>query len=109
LPLTIIESPYRELIGPIRDYIARLVEHGDNDCVTVILPEFIPEKAVDYVLHDQTPLLIKTQLFPIPRVIVVDVPYHIGREGPETADPCGRPVPRSPEDPTTSALTDPEE
>jgi hypothetical protein len=80
LPLTILESPYRELINPIRDYIAKLVEHDKTDCVTVILPEFIPEKPVDYMLHDQTPLLIKTQLFPIPRVIVVDVPYHLGSD-----------------------------
>jgi hypothetical protein len=83
LKLTILQSPYRELISPIRDYIAKLAALRKTDCVTVILPEFIPENPVDYMLHDQTPLLIKTQLFPIPRVIVVDVPYHLGSD---TAD-----------------------
>lgn len=38
-PLTIIDSPHRELIGPMRDYSAKLVEHDEYDRVTVILPE----------------------------------------------------------------------
>ena len=104
LPLTILESPYRELIHPIRDYIAKLVEHDKTDCVTVILPEFIPESPVDYLLHDQTPLLIKTQLFPIPRVIVVDVPYHLGSDtAAEAAASCGGEAARSDEPPRPSA------
>lgn len=78
--LDIIESPYRELVDPVRDYVCRLLddEVGPDHVATVILPEFVPEQWTDYVLHDQTALWLKNALFNEPNVIVADVPYHIG-------------------------------
>lgn len=80
MKLTIIDSPYRELIPPIRDYVRAIPRHSTDDVVTVILPEFVPENAVDFMLHDQTPLLIKQTLYAEPGVIVVDVPYHLSQD-----------------------------
>ncbi len=77
LPLTIIPSPYRELIQPLRDYVRCLVQDDPGSVATVVLPEFVPESPLDYMLHDQTPLLIKTAMFAVPRIIVVDVPFHL--------------------------------
>ena len=76
--LTIIDSPYRELMQPIRDYIRGIPRKSSDWVVTVILPEFVPESVPDYMLHDQTPFLIKQALYQEPGVIVVDVPYHLG-------------------------------
>src|SRR5205823_9665850 len=38
IPLEIVYSPYRELIGPIERYIDELDDRWDNDTVTVVIP-----------------------------------------------------------------------
>jgi hypothetical protein len=75
--LTVLESPYREIIDPIRDYIHAIPRPNDDYVITVIVPEFVPEDWVDNMLHDQTSFFIKRTLFFEPNVIVADVPYHL--------------------------------
>jgi amino acid transporter len=74
--LTVIQSPYREVISPLLDYIRSFPRPTRDDVVTVILTEYVPANAADYLLHDQTSLWIKQQLFSEEGVIVADVPYH---------------------------------
>jgi hypothetical protein len=74
--LTILESPYREIIDPIRDYICGIRRPTHDHVVTVILPEFVPETRAEYALHDQTSYWIKNALFQLPGVILADIPYH---------------------------------
>lgn len=78
--LTIIDSPYREIIEPIRQYVHDIPKPTADHVVTVILPEFVPQDAPEYLLHDQTSFWIKSTLFMEPGVIVTDVPYHLGWE-----------------------------
>ncbi len=78
--LTIIPSPYRELIDPIRRYVRSIPRPSEDHVITVIVPEFVPEDAVDNILHDQTSFWIKRVLFFEPNVIVADVPYHLRPE-----------------------------
>ena len=47
--------------------------------VTVILPEFVPRKLWQHLLHNQHALLIKGALLFKPNVIVTSVPFHLGR------------------------------
>ena len=49
----------------------------DDDVLSVILPEFIPSKWWQHLLHNQTALLIKGAMLFRKRVIVADVPYHL--------------------------------
>jgi hypothetical protein len=76
IKLTVIESPYREIIDPIRDYVCAVPRPTHDHVVTVILPEYVPETAPEYMLHDQTSFWIKQTLFRLPGVIIADVPYH---------------------------------
>lgn len=75
--LVIIDSPYREITGPIMDYVRAIPRPTPDHVVTVIIAEFVPENIPDNILHDQTALILKTQLFLEPGVIVVDVPYNL--------------------------------
>ena len=86
--LTIIDSPYREIIEPIRDYICAIPRPTHDHVVTVILPEFAPETRVELMLHDQTSFWIKSALFQLPGVILADVPYHPEEYTDEGAAPC---------------------
>jgi hypothetical protein len=76
-PLIVLTSPYRSLLGPFLDYIDHLQSHGDNHIVTIVLPEFIPARWWQHLLHNQTALLIKGALLFRKNVIVTDVPYHL--------------------------------
>ena len=76
IKLTVIDSPYREVIAPLLDYVRAFPRPTRDDVVTVILPEYAPTNAADAMLHDQTSFWIKQQLFGERGVIVADVPYH---------------------------------
>ena len=77
LPLIVLTSPYRSLLGPLLEYIDQLQRHGDNHVVTIVLPEFIPARWWQQILHNQTALLIKGTFLFRKNVIVTDVPYHL--------------------------------
>ena len=62
VPLVVLESPYRSLIGPILRYIDQVDQQYDDDRLSVILPEFIPSKWWQHLLHNQTALAIKAAL-----------------------------------------------
>jgi amino acid transporter len=76
-PLIVLTSPYRSLMGPLLDYIDHLQERDPNHVVTIVLPEFIPARWWQHLLHNQTALLIKGALLFRKNVIVTDVPYHL--------------------------------
>jgi amino acid transporter len=77
LPLIVLTSPYRSLLGPLLEYIDQLQRHGNNHVVTIVLPEFIPARWWQQILHNQTALLIKGTFLFRKNVIVTDVPYHL--------------------------------
>jgi len=74
--LNVVESPYREVISPLVEYVQSIPRPNKDHVVTVILPEYAPTNAADAMLHDQTSFWIKQQLFGKEGVIVTDVPYH---------------------------------
>ena len=77
VPVVIIESPYRSLIGPLLAYIDAVRETHPHDTVTVILPEYVPRYWWENLIHNQTGLRIKTALLYRPGIVVASVPYHM--------------------------------
>jgi len=75
--LTVVDSPYREILAPILEFIRSVPRPTTDHVVTVILPEYAPENVGDALLHDQTSFFLKQQLFGEPGVILTDVPYRI--------------------------------
>jgi hypothetical protein len=45
--------------------------------ITVIIPEFVTQGFVEWVLHNQTAFWIKLKLRAEPQVIVISIPYHL--------------------------------
>lgn len=78
--LVIIESPFRSLAGPLLSYIDALQESYPRDTVTVVLPEFVPSRWWEHLLHNQTALRLKAALLFHPGVVVTNVPYHVTRK-----------------------------
>ncbi|MBI3634706.1 MAG: APC family permease [Candidatus Rokubacteria bacterium] len=78
VPLIVLSSPYRSILGPFLDYIDHLQRQGiENHMITIVLPEFIPARWWQHLLHNQTALLIKGALLFRKNIIVTDVPYHL--------------------------------
>jgi hypothetical protein len=77
VPLVVLNSPYRSLLGPLLDYVEHLTSRPGKHVVTMVIPEFIPARWWQHLLHNQTALLIKGALLFRRNVIVTDVPYHL--------------------------------
>ncbi|MBM7866767.1 amino acid permease [Heliobacterium gestii] len=76
--LVVIESPYRELIDPLVNYIDNLEKNlNPGEVVTVIIPEFVAHTWWHYLLHNQTGFLLRTVLLLKKNTIVASVPYHL--------------------------------
>jgi len=88
--LTIIESPFRSLVGPLLAYIDAMHAQHPGKTLTVVLPEMVPAHWWEQVLHNQTALRLKAALLFRPGVVVADVPYHLRRQ--RTPPPRGEPV-----------------
>jgi amino acid transporter len=93
IQLVIIESPYRSLIGPLMSYIDALDQQDRDDTITVVLPEVIPSRAWEYLLHNQSALRLKARLLFRRNTIVADVPYHLGKKRDVDAAAGDRPLP----------------
>ncbi len=81
-PLTIVDSPYRTIVGPLLAYIDEVDAEDPFDTLTVVLPEFVPAHWWDNLLHNQTALRIKGALLFRPGTVVTSVPYHLGGRKP---------------------------
>ena len=79
VPLIVIESPYREVVGPLVNYIEQLHDVKGGPTISVVVPEFVPAHLYELLLHNQTALRLKLALWTHPDVVVINVPYHLGR------------------------------
>jgi hypothetical protein len=77
--LVVLASPYRALTRPLLGYIDRVERDHKDDIVTIVLPEFVPAKWWQHLLHNQSSLLLKGALLFKEGVIVTNVPYHLKR------------------------------
>ncbi|MFN2608232.1 MAG: APC family permease [Acidimicrobiales bacterium] len=77
VPLEIIPSPYRELVGPVERYIDELDDRWTNDTITVVIPEFVVGRWYEQLLHNQTALVLKAKLLFREGTVVTSVPYHV--------------------------------
>jgi amino acid transporter len=77
VPLVVLASPYRSMLGPLLEYIDLIRRQSDTSVVTIVIPEFVPRRWWQHLLHNQTALLVKGALLFRRGVVVVDVPFHL--------------------------------
>jgi amino acid transporter len=79
VPLIVLPSPYRSILGALLDYVEENLDK-DPDCwITVVLPEILPARWWQNILHNQRALLLKGALLFKDRVVLTDVPFHLTR------------------------------
>jgi amino acid transporter len=77
--LVVLPSPYRSVLEPLLEYIEEAQHERPDDYVTVILPEFVPARWWQHLLHNQRALLIKGALLFRPNTVVTSIPYHLAK------------------------------
>jgi len=77
--LIVLDSPFRSVMEPLLEYIEQVEAERADDYVTVILPEFVPARWWQHLLHNQRALLIKGALLFRPNTVVTSVPFHLAK------------------------------
>jgi amino acid transporter len=77
MPLTVLDSPYRDVTRPILEHIAHIHRGSPRDVVCVFLPEYVVGRWWQQFLHNQTALRLKARLLYQPGVMVTNVPWQL--------------------------------
>lgn len=79
VPLIVLPSPYRSILRSLLGYIEELLHKNPDGWVTVVIPEILPARWWQNILHNQRALMLKAALLFKERVILTDVPFHLTR------------------------------
>jgi hypothetical protein len=75
--LRVLASPYRQLVEPIKDYIAQLRRESPGCFVHVIMGHLVMDSFWEQALHQNSALIFNLGLSQLENVVVTTVPYHI--------------------------------
>jgi hypothetical protein len=78
VPLEIVPSPYRSILRPLVEFVENLRMVTPGELVTIVVPEIVPHKWWEHLLHNKTALFIRTAFLFKPNVVVVAIPYLVG-------------------------------
>ena len=94
VPLVIVESPYRALIGPLLSYLDVLDQAWPPDheapITFVVIPEYVARSWWERLLYNQSAKRLRAALLGRPHTVVVNVPYR--REDDEAIAPKTAPT-----------------
>ncbi|MFF2655186.1 APC family permease [Streptomyces sp. NPDC058045] len=77
VPLTVLDSPYREVTRPIIERVRSERRDSPRDVVAVFIPEYVVGHWWENVLHNQSALWLKSRLLFTPGVMVISVPWQL--------------------------------
>ena len=75
VPLSVIDSPYRDTVDAVVSYIRRRRKKSPRDILVVYLPEFVVKHWWQRLLHRRTVRLLKRALLHEPGVMTATVPW----------------------------------
>lgn len=88
VPLVIVESPFRALVGPLIAYLDVLDAAWPPDkpqpVTFVVIPEYVASHWWERILYNQSAKRLRAALLGRPHTVIVDVPYR--REDPNYPD-----------------------
>ena len=77
VPLTLVDSPYRDITGSVLRFIARLHKEQPRDLIAVYIPEYVVGRWWEHLLHNQSALRLKARLLFQRGVMVISVPWQL--------------------------------
>jgi len=86
VPLVVVDSPFRALVGPLLAYldVLDLAWPPDREApiTFLVIPEYVASSWWERILYNQSANRLRKALIGRPRTVVVNVPYR--RDDPET-------------------------
>jgi hypothetical protein len=80
VPLVLVESPYRSLVGPVLAYLDVLDASWPPDkeapVTIVVIPEYVAKRWWDRLLYNQAARHLRRELIGRENTVVADVPYR---------------------------------
>jgi hypothetical protein len=77
VPLTVIESPYREITRPVVDFVKNIRRDSPRELVVVFVPQYVVGHWWENVLHNQSALRLRARLQFQPGVMITTVPWQL--------------------------------
>ena len=91
VPLTVVESPYREITRPVLDFVKGIRRDSPRELVVVFVPQYVVGHWWENVLHNQSALRLRARLQFQPGVMITTVPWQLesslGRDDGERSGP----------------------
>ena len=78
VPLVVLPSPYRSILKPLVEFVENLRLVSPGELVTVVVPEIVPHRWWEHLLHNKTALYVRTAFLFRPNVVVTAVPFLLG-------------------------------
>ena len=78
VPLVVVPSPYRSILRPLVEFVENLRMVTPGELVTIVVPEIVPKRWWEHLLHNKTALYIRTAFLFKPNVVVTAIPYLVG-------------------------------
>ena len=85
--LTELDAPYRDITGPVLDYVASLRSDNPDDLVVIYIPEYVVGHWWEQLLHNQSALRLKARLLFQRGVMVTSVPWQLASSGADDRPP----------------------
>lgn len=78
--LEIVSSPYRQIYGPILDFVNKIGEDQSGRLIAVVIPELVEPHWYEHVLHNMHGAGLRALLFleAKERTVVITIPWHLG-------------------------------
>ena len=74
--LVVIDSPYRHLVAPIREYVVGLLKDNPNTIVHIVMGHLAMDSVLTQVLHQNSSIILNLGLGGLERVVVTIVPLQ---------------------------------
>ncbi|MEE6274347.1 APC family permease [Georgenia sp. MJ206] len=76
VPLTVLDSPFREVTRPVLDHVRSIRRDSPRDLVVVFIPEYVVHRWWERFLHNRSAARLRTRLLQTPGVVISTVPWQ---------------------------------
>jgi hypothetical protein len=84
IPLRVLDSPYREITRPVLEYVRGIQRASPRDVVAVFVPEYVPTRWWERLLHNTSTAKVVQQLARMRGVMITRVPWQVSEpDGPD--------------------------
>lgn len=77
IPLKVLESPFRDVVGPLRAFLDRLLAENPGTVINLLVPAIVTNDPFDGYLHNGTASQILRELVYSEGVLITVIPFYV--------------------------------